>query len=334
MIINRYPWLIKPYKNIIHQHQVGKAHHALLINTYPGIGVLNLCWSITRWLLCKKKQGIRSCGQCHGCYLMTSNNHPDWYYLKTKNNTDLLGVEIIRNTIDKIFYTAQQNGEKVIWFPNTKYITYAGICSLLKTLEEPPKNTWFFLINYNSFKLSSTLRSRCLSYYLSPPSEEKGIYWLKKNNCYQNELLSLTALRITEGAPILAKKIIKGTLWSERQLFFLNLENAINKKDLFNLLPFFTKNKMHVIIYIDWICYLLFDSIKWKYSLFAYIKNLDQEKFIIYLSLNYSITFLDKSIQSWIICKHQLMHVIGVNYELLLTEQLLRWEKNLPHHKK
>lgn len=333
MLINWYPWLIKPYKDIIYQHQIGKAHHALLMNTCRGMGVLNLFWAITRWLLCKNKNGIKSCGQCHDCHLMTSNNHPDWHQVKIKNNANTLGIEEIRNTIDKIFYTAQQNGEKIIWLPDISYITYAGITALLKTLEEPPKNTWFFLINYNSCKISNTLRSRCFSYSLLPPSEEIGVRWLKKNQCYENTVLSLTALRITEGSPLLAKKIITGMLWSERKLFFLNLKKAVHKKDLFSLLPFLNKKKIHVIIYIDWICFLLFDSIKLKYNLLSFIKNLDQEKFIKYLSSNYNIPFLENSIQSWIICKYKLTNVMGVNYELLLVEQLLKWEKMLSYNK-
>ncbi|MCW5196601.1 DNA polymerase III subunit delta' [Buchnera aphidicola (Pemphigus obesinymphae)] len=334
MLINWYPWLIKPYKEIIQQHQIGKAHHSILINTCRGVGVLNFLWAITRWLLCKNRQEIKSCGKCHSCYLMMSNNHPDWYQLKIKNNTNILGIDIIRKIIDKTFQTSQQNGEKIIWIPNISYISNSGICALLKILEEPPINTWFFIVNYNALNVSSTLRSRCFSYTLFPPSEKKSTIWLKKNHYCKNELLSLTALRITEGAPLLAKKIIQGNLWLERKLFFFNLENAIYKKQLFNLLFFFTKKKIYVNIYIDWLCYLLFDVVKWKYNLFPYVQNLDKKKFITYLSLNCTITFLDHSIQSWIICRHRLTHIMGINYELLLAEQLLNWEKKIFYNEK
>ncbi|HBK4660402.1 TPA: DNA polymerase III subunit delta', partial [Serratia marcescens] len=38
---------------------------------------------------------------------------------------------------------------------------------------------------------------------------------------------------------------------------------------------------------------------------------------------------LQQIVQQWLNCRHQLLSVVGVNRELLLTEQLLRWEQML-----
>ncbi|WP_343191991.1 DNA polymerase III subunit delta' C-terminal domain-containing protein [Buchnera aphidicola] len=329
MIITLHPWLTQLYKNIVLQYQKGKPHHAILINTHRGIGVLNLVNAITCWLLCTEKKNIYFCGSCHGCQLMLSNNHPDYYQITLKKNKKTFGIELIRDTIHKISYTSQQGGEKVINISDIAYITPQGICALLKNLEEPPKNTWFLLINYNTTIVPNTLSSRCISYFLPPPIEYIGLNWLKKyNNTYNknHEISLLTALRISEGSPIIAKKILYGKLWSERTYFFIQLNKAVNEKNFFHLLSIFKKKKINIIFYINWICFFLLDIIKWKYNLYSSIINLDQKQLIQYYSNNYSIQSINNTTSSWIQCRFQLINVIGINYELLLTKELLKWE--------
>ncbi|HMI76762.1 MAG TPA: DNA polymerase III subunit delta' C-terminal domain-containing protein [Buchnera sp. (in: enterobacteria)] len=323
-----YPWLTKTYKKIIWKYQKGTAHHAILLKTHRGIGVLNLFLAITRWLLCTNRKDIKSCGICHSCNLIKSNNHPDWYLIKTKNKNTFLSIDTIRNLIQKIFYTSQQGGAKVIWLPEISLMTESAMCALLKTLEEPPKNTWFFLVNYDNFSIPATLLSRCLQYSLYSPKEKDSIHWLK-SIIYKNKILCLTALRITAGSPITAKKLITGSLWLDRKTFFIKLHYAIKNYDLFFLLPFFKKTTVSIILYIDWICILLLDAIKWKYRLCTSLINLDQLSLIKHLSSNYPVIFLHESIYLWMKCKKQLLNIIGINSELLLVERLLTWEENI-----
>ncbi|MDE5286031.1 MAG: DNA polymerase III subunit delta', partial [Buchnera aphidicola] len=80
---------------------------------------------------------------------------------------------------DKIFKRSKQGGAKIIFLSNINKLTESANNALLKTLEEPPENTWFFLINYNNTKLYQTLISRCIIYNLPIPPEENTISWLK-----------------------------------------------------------------------------------------------------------------------------------------------------------
>ena len=50
---------------------------------------------------------------------------------------------------EKLYHHAQQGGAKVVWLPDAAQLTEAAANALLKTLEEPPKNTWFLLCSRN-----------------------------------------------------------------------------------------------------------------------------------------------------------------------------------------
>ncbi|WAI11553.1 MAG: DNA polymerase III subunit delta' [Buchnera aphidicola (Macrosiphum albifrons)] len=320
-----YPWLIKPYNSIIRQYQTKKAHHAILINTQRGIGASLLVWFISKWLLCLKPVGINFCNKCHGCKLMSSNNHPDWHnFIAEKSN--IFSVENIRKINKKIFKCAQQGGSKIIFLSDTEKLTESAINAFLKTLEEPPKKTWFFLVNYKKLTLHSTLNSRCLIYKLFTPTEKDSLKWLETENITKTRS-NLTALRINQGSPLFAKKFLNSNSWVDRINFYKYLYDAFQNKDLLKILPLLQEKNN--IIKIDWICFVLFDSIKFNFNEKNHLTNFDQIEFIKFLACNYTNIILDISIRTWMHCKYRLLNIPGINHELLLLEQLLRWEKIL-----
>ncbi|CAL4326413.1 DNA polymerase III subunit delta' C-terminal domain-containing protein [Buchnera aphidicola] len=320
-----YPWLIKPYNNIVQQHIKKKAHHAVLIKTQRGIGVSLLIWFISRWILCLKPVGTKFCNECHGCKLMSFKSHPDWYYFQSEKN-NFFNIDYIRIINEKIFTCSRQGGSKIIFLPDTEKLTESAANAFLKTLEEPPKRTWFFLVDYKNLNLHSTLNSRCLIYQLFAPDEKDSLNWLKNNTDKKNRSC-LTALRINQGLPISAKKFINGEIWIERINFYKCLFNAFKNKNLLNILP--KLNKKNSTIQINWICFLLLDSIKFNLNQKKHLINLDQIKLIQFLSFNYTHVILDISIRTWMKCQYRLIQISGINHELLLLEQLLKWEKIL-----
>ncbi|QCI18557.1 DNA polymerase III subunit delta' [Buchnera aphidicola (Aphis nasturtii)] len=320
-----YPWLINPYKIIIKQHQIKKTHHAFLIKTIKGLGVYKLVWKVSKWLLCNQKDGIKYCKKCHSCELMSSGNHPDWHhYIKNKN--EMITVDHIREINEKTFKYPKQGKNKIIFLSNIKKLTESAKNALLKTLEEPPENTWFFLIDYSNITVNSTLHSRCLIYQLFPPREKKSLHWLKNQNLL-NKKLNLISLRINQGSPISAKKFINNGLWEERKNLFLCFFKSIKNQNLLKILPILSIN--NTLIKIDWICLLLFDAIQLYFNQKKKLTNFDELELIQFFSHNYNYSTLNKSIYTWNKCRYRLLNIPGINNELLLLEQLLKWEKIL-----
>ncbi len=63
-----------------------------------------------------------------------------------KGERAALGIDAVREVSDKTLYAhAQLGGAKVVWLPDATQLTEAAANALLKTLEEPPEKTWFFL---------------------------------------------------------------------------------------------------------------------------------------------------------------------------------------------
>ncbi|QCI17411.1 DNA polymerase III subunit delta' [Buchnera aphidicola (Aphis helianthi)] len=320
-----YPWLKNPYKIIIKQHQNKKPHHAFLIKTIKGLGVFELIWHISKWLLCNAVNNTKYCNKCHSCKLMSSGNHPDWHQYM-KNPSEIITIDHIREINEKIFKYPQQGKNKIIFLSDIQKLTESAINALLKNLEEPPEKTYFFLIDYSNLKVSSTLYSRCLIYKLFPPKEKNSLNWLN-NQKLLNKTFNIISLRINQGSPISAKKFISDGLWEERKNLFIYFLKSIKDKNLLKILPILSVN--NTLLKIDWICLLLFDAMQIYFNYKKKIINFDQLELIQFFSCNYNYLILDKSIQIWTKCRYTLSNIPVINNELLLIEQLLKWEKIL-----
>ncbi|MTD25419.1 DNA polymerase III subunit delta' [Erwinia sorbitola] len=317
-----YPWLNHSYRQILSQHQAQRGHHALLIQALPGMGDDALIWGISRWLMCKQPDGVKSCGECHSCQLMLAGTHPDWYRLEAEKGKNSLGIDAVRSVTEKLYHHAQQGGAKVVWLPDAGQLTEAAANALLKTLEEPPKNTWFLLSSREPSRLLPTLRSRCLLWHLAPPGEGQSLQWLQKNSAAAlNERTA--ALRLSAGAPAAALALLDDKIWQQRQRVCEALPAAL-QGDIMSLLTVLHHDD--AARRIGWICSLLVDAVKWQQGGGQYISNPDRQAEVIQIASLLPASAIDASLRQWIICRDRLLNVVAVNRELLLTEQLLSWE--------
>jgi len=320
--MNWYPWLNNGYRQIISQHQAQRGHHALLIQSLPGMGADALVWGLSRWLMCRQPDGLKSCGSCHACQLMQAGTHPDWYRLEAEKGKTSLGIDAVRGVTEKLYHHAQQGGAKVVWLPDAGQLTEAAANALLKTLEEPPQNTWFLLNCHEPSRLLPTLRSRCLLWHLAPPDEAQSLNWLEKQGTGDINA-RISALRLTGGAPAAALALLAEKTWQQRQQLCQALPAAM-QGDLLTLLP--VLNHDDAVQRIGWICSLLVDAAKWQQGGGDYISNVDHRPLVMHIASLLPASAIDASLRQWLTCRERLLRVVAVNRELLLTEQLLSWE--------
>ncbi|HBT6277437.1 TPA: formate hydrogenlyase subunit 3 [Klebsiella quasipneumoniae] len=198
-----YPWLRPSFEQLVGSYQAGRGHHALLLQSLSGMGGEALIYALCRFLMCRQPEGHKSCGHCHSCQLMQAGTHPDYYPLSPEKGKSALGIDAVRDVNDKLYERARLGGAKVVWISDAALLTDAAANALLKTLEEPPKNTWFFLACEEPARLLTTLRSRCRLHHLSPPTESYALAWLEREVNLPQEAL-LTALRLCASAPAAA----------------------------------------------------------------------------------------------------------------------------------
>lgn len=323
--MNWYPWLNHSYRQILSQHQAQRGHHALLIQALPGMGDDALIWGISRWLMCRRPDGLKSCGECHACQLMLAGTHPDWYRLEAEKGKSSLGIDAVRSVTEKLYHHAQQGGAKVVWLPDAGQLTEAAANALLKTLEEPPKNTWFLLSSREPSRLLPTLRSRCLLWHLAPPAEAQSLQWLQKHvTAGLNERTA--ALRLSAGAPAAALALLDDKIWQQRQRVCQALPDAL-QGDMLSLLP--ALHHDDAAQRISWLCSLLIDAVKWQQGGGQFISNVDRQADVMRIASLLPTSAIDASLRQWIVCRDRLLNVVAVNRELLLTNQLLSWEAML-----
>jgi DNA polymerase-3 subunit delta' len=324
--MNWYPWLNAAYRQWVGQYASGRGHHALLLHAAPGNGDDALAYGLSRWLICQRRNGEKSCGECHSCRLMLAGNHPDYHVLSAEKGKSSLGIEPIRQLTEILYSHAQQGGAKVVWLPKAEQLTEAAANALLKTLEEPPAHTYFLLGCREPARLLATLRSRCFYWHLASPDEPLSLQWLNRQ-IPGNAVDHLTALRLHDGAPLAAEQLLQPGHWQQRAALCSALNVALNSRDMLSLLP--VLNHDNASERLHWLCALLMDAMKWQQGASHYVLNQDQQPLVQQLASRLNNRILQHLVQQWLHCRHQLLSVVGVNRELLLTERLLGWEQML-----
>ncbi|MTC59262.1 DNA polymerase III subunit delta' [Providencia rustigianii] len=322
--MNWYPWLNDAYRQLIGAYQAGRGHHALLIHSIAGNGADALSYGMSRWLICQNKDGLKSCGECHSCRLMLAGTHPDYHVLDVEKGKSTISIDAVRKLTETLSGHAQQNGAKVVAIPNGQALTDAAANALLKTLEEPSKQTYFLLGCEKPENLLATLRSRCLTYFLSAPAQEIALYWLQKQMPEVNVDDAVTALKLSQGAPIAALQLLEPQHWQKRTLLCNELEQSLRTKDFLRLLP--ALNTDNAPECISWLLGVLSDSIKIQQKASQFCVNQDQIGRVTLLATTMSSSQLLDLYGKWQDCRHQLLTVPALNQELILSNQLLQWE--------
>ncbi|UCQ39870.1 DNA polymerase III subunit delta' [Edwardsiella piscicida] len=327
--MNWYPWLNAPYRQLLAQHQEGRGHHALLLHAIDGMGEESLVYALARWLLCQRSQGEKSCGECHACRLMMAGTHPDWHVLQPEKGKSTLGIEPVRQVIEQLQNHAQQGGAKLVWIARCEQLSEAAANALLKTLEEPPAQTYFLLGTREPAQLLPTLRSRCFYLYLAPPAEDASLRWLAQQMPGDAQA-QRSALRLSAGAPVAALALLQPPRWAQRESLCQALEQALESRQWLTLLG--ALNHDDGTERLGWLCALLLDALKLCHGAAASVANCDRLLLIQRLAAGLGEADLRRLLQAWIACRHQLLATPGVNRELMLMRQLCAWDAPAPAH--
>ena len=330
MIFSKYPWLKLPFEQLADMIVNHRAHHALLINYIQGSGEEELINLLVNRLICQSSQQLQPCGQCHSCQLLLSQYHPDYYLITNEQGKQSISIDQIRSISTKVYEKSQQGGNKVIWIKHAALMTEAAANALLKTLEEPPENTYFILSDEHNSQLLPTIHSRCFSYFLAVPELEESINWLKKQHSHSysdNELA--TALLLSENAPLNAAILLQPEKWQQRKLFCEKLLELLPENNFWQLAKTF--NNEDFLERITWFCALLGDALKAKQKVGRYIVNRDQVP-LVRLIATKSHDEITSLYQLWSQARKVLLSVAGLNkelmvYNVLAQSQLIGYQK-------
>ena len=176
--MKNFPWIDKKISSI----DLNNLSHALIVEGQEGVGKNQICQYLINGLLNEKNSQN----------LIKNNSHPDLFCInnetlisyfqredkdKLKNKTKKIPVGFIREAIDFVMLKSGLSKNKILFIDGAENLTISSQNALLKTLEEPPQNT-YIIIQSNRFKcLNQTIYSRCQLIHFNNLSQDELYSW-------------------------------------------------------------------------------------------------------------------------------------------------------------
>ena len=176
--MKNFPWIDKKISSI----DLTNLSHALIVEGQEGVGKNQICQYLINGLLNEKNSKN----------LVKNNSHPDLFCInnetlisyfqredkdKLKNKTKKIPVGFIREAINFVLLKSGLSKNKILFIDGAENLTISSQNALLKTLEEPPQNT-YIIIQSNRFKcLNQTIYSRCQLIHFNNLSQDELYDW-------------------------------------------------------------------------------------------------------------------------------------------------------------
>ena len=157
-------------EHLLRSARAGRLVHAYLFCGARGCGKTTLARLLAQALFCEAGEAERPCGHCPACKRFLSGNHPDARTVAPKGRS--IGVDDVRELIDYLSRRPYEGGWHVAIIERAEKMTPSAQNALLKTLENPPEDTVFFLLTETPGALLSTVRSRARLVRVSPLTRE------------------------------------------------------------------------------------------------------------------------------------------------------------------
>lgn len=227
-----HPWLETTWQRLLALQS--RLPHALLLVGPPGTGKRDLADALAARLLCATPgpDGV-ACGQCVGCRLRVSGNHPDLHVIvpaaqaaanegeggngegsdegssnkatgdkPAKAKSAQILIEQVREIQSALMVTGHQSGRRVVVIEPAHAMNTFTANALLKLLEEPPEGCVFILVSSAPRRLLPTIRSRCQAWTVARPSREALAGWLRGRDRDGQALLAACG-----GMPLAAERM-------------------------------------------------------------------------------------------------------------------------------
>ena len=202
------PWQASILEPALRLKSEQRLPHAVMIDSASEMDISAFIWHLSMLLLCDQPQDLSPCGSCEACRMMLAGTYSDFSLVtlepddKTKKMSKNIKIDQIRNLIHEVSLTHQYDRLKIAAIYPAEAMNKASANALLKTLEEPAPRVLILLLTHNSGRIPITLRSRCQSWSINPPTPEQARAWLAAEGLSEQD--SQRYLEYASGDPPLA----------------------------------------------------------------------------------------------------------------------------------
>jgi DNA polymerase-3 subunit delta' len=201
----------------------GRLAHAYLFTGPPGIGKRLFARELARALLCENPgPELAPCERCESCTLVGADTHPDFFAVARPADKNEMPIEVMRELCRSFSLKASRGRGKIALLDDADDLNAESANCFLKTLEEPPPRSVFFLIGTSPERQLPTIVSRCQVVRFTPLASDVVASILKKQGVTDARLLA-RLVRLGRGSPGQALALADQQLWDFRKVLLEGL---------------------------------------------------------------------------------------------------------------
>jgi len=159
-----------------------KLPNTILLSGLKGSGKATFAYHFINYLLSNKELNKYSVNNFsidpdNKSYKSLCNfTHPNFFLLENKVFEENIKIDNVKNILKFLNKSTYYSGIKIVLIDNAEYLNVNSSNALLKALEEPNNNTFFFIIHNSANKILDTIRSRCIQFkFFFTSSKKKNI---------------------------------------------------------------------------------------------------------------------------------------------------------------
>ena len=141
----------------------GELHHAIILHGPSPALLRDTAVRLAKTLNCLN--GSTS-DDCASCLRIDRRTHPDVHFIEAAADKKLISIEQIRDIVSEATLRPYEGRNKVFLIDPADGLSPSGSNSLLKTLEEPARDTTFLLLTRSPDLLLPTIKSRSQQIYV------------------------------------------------------------------------------------------------------------------------------------------------------------------------
>lgn len=145
----------------------GELHHAIILYGPSPALLRDVAARTAKTLNCLNGS---TGDDCLSCQRIDRRTHPDVHFVEAAADKKMISVDQIRSLVDEATMRPYEGRAKVFVIDPADGLSVGGSNSLLKTLEEPARDTHFLLITRSPDLLLPTIRSRCQMVFVGDTS--------------------------------------------------------------------------------------------------------------------------------------------------------------------
>lgn len=245
----------EPAKKTLEQAlRSGQVHHAYRFEGPAGVGKGLLALAVARALLCENPTPF-ACERCSACQRASSFSqeepplpaHPDLLiverglYKSVLQASETAGIsieQVRRIVLSRVGFAPHEGRALVCIVRGAEELTVSAANALLKTLEEPPPRTFFFLLTSRPSRLLDTIRSRTLPVRFGPLPDAVVAQLLVARG------LDADLAPLAHGSMEQASVLADAERRAERDAFAQHVLSGVDAPDLASALAFADKQKL------------------------------------------------------------------------------------------